>query len=161
MKQLKDLFTIFGNFLYLLAILMLFGIALILMLHSIWEIISDFWSKESMIKNMLQAIGATIVAIAIIDVAKYLAEEELFRDRELRSPAEARKTLTKIVTILIIAIGLEGLVYIFKAGLTDLRLLLYPALLFTTSILALVALGVYQKLSINSEIKADKTEQAC
>ncbi|WP_373017656.1 hypothetical protein [Thiomicrorhabdus sp.] len=153
---LKKMFSIFGNVLYFIAILMLFGIALILMLHSIWEIVIDFSSKETMIRNMLQAIGATIVAIAIIDVAKYLAEEELFRERELRSPEEARKTLTKIITILIIAIGLEGLVYIFKAGITDLRLLLYPALLFSTSILALVALGLYQKLSINTEIKANK-----
>ncbi|MDX1347713.1 MAG: hypothetical protein R3189_05635 [Thiomicrorhabdus chilensis] len=153
--MLKKLFSGIGNLLYLIAILLLFSIALILMLHSVWQIIIDFSSTELFIKNMLQAIGATIVAIALIDVAKYLVEEELFRKRELRSPEEARKTLTKIITILIIAIGLEGLVYIFKAGMTDLTLLLYPAMLFISATFALIALGLYQKLSVNTESKTN------
>lgn len=150
---MKKLFQFIGSALYFMAVLVLFSIALILMLHSIWELIRDFSTSELIIKNMIQVIGATIVAIAIIDVAKYLTEEELFRDRELRSPGEARKTLTKIMTILIIAIGLEGLVYIFKAGITDLTLLIYPAILVLTATLALVALGLYQKLSIKTEIR--------
>jgi hypothetical protein len=156
--RLKKLFVFLGNALYFIAILLLFSIALILMAYSIWELLSNLTLKEHLIQNILQAIGATIVAIAIIDVAKYLVEEELFRERELRSPGEARKTLTKIITILIIAIGLESLVYIFKAGMSDVSLLLYPGLLFIGSTFALVALGLYQKLSVTTELKTDRPE---
>jgi hypothetical protein len=45
-----------------------------------------------------------------------MIEEEVFKDKELRNPAEARKTITKIMVIISIAVSIEGLVYIFKAG---------------------------------------------
>jgi hypothetical protein len=48
--------------------------------------------------------------------------------------------------IISIAISLEGLVYIFKAGAEDISLLLYPALVIVTSVLAMVGLGLYQWL---------------
>jgi hypothetical protein len=104
-----------------------------------------------MVKKLLQAVGAIVIAIAIIDVAKYLFEEEIFRSKELRSPTEARKTLTKIFVIISIAVSLEGLVFIFKAGTTDIKSIIYPAFLIITSILAMVGLGIYQKLSVQAE----------
>jgi putative Mn2+ efflux pump MntP len=80
-----------------------------------------------------------------------MIEEEVFRNKELRSPKEARETLTKIMVIVAIAVSIEALVYIFKAGAEDLRLLVYPAFLIVTVVLLIVGLGIYQKLSINSE----------
>jgi hypothetical protein len=39
---------------------------------------------------MLQAVGATVISVTIIDVAKYMIEEEVFRNKELRSPVEKK-----------------------------------------------------------------------
>ena len=100
---------------------------------------------------MLQAVGAVIIAVAILDVAKYMIEEEVFRSKELRSPKEARETLTKIMVIVSIAISIEALIYIFKAGTEDIKLLVYPALLIVSAVLLIVGLGVFQKLSITAE----------
>ena len=67
-----------------------------------------------------------------------------YRDnKELRDPEEARRTITKIIVIITIAVSIEGLVYIFKAGTKDITLLLYPALLIVVSAILIVALGVY------------------
>ena len=55
------------------------------------------------------------------------------------------------IVIITIAVSIEGLVYIFKAGRGDLTLLLYPALLIVVSAILIVALGVYQKLSATIE----------
>ncbi len=72
-------------------------------------------------------------------------------NKELREPAEARRTLTKIMTIIAIAVSVEGLVYIFKAGTQDLSLPIYPAILILTSVIVIIGLGIYQKLSSSVE----------
>lgn len=72
-------------------------------------------------------------------------------NKELRDPREARRTLTKIIVIITIAVSIEGLVYIFKAGTESMALLIYPAWLLFVSAILIVSLGVYQKLSATIE----------
>jgi uncharacterized membrane protein len=142
---------------HFLAALILILIALITMGWSVYEIFTTLFSedKTDFIPLILQSVGAIIIAAAIIDVAQYMIEEEVFQDKELRNPDEARKTITKIMVIISIAVSIEGLVYIFKAGTKDLQLLLYPAALIFVSSISIVALGIYQKLSISIEGKAE------
>jgi choline-glycine betaine transporter len=140
---------------YLFAALALFGMAVTIMGWSVYEVIAHL-DKPELIKGefisvMLQSVGAIVISVAIIDVAKYMIEEEVFRDKELRSLKEARETMTKIIVILSIAVGIEGLVYIFKAGITDITLLLYPAALVLTSVALVIGLGLFHKLSSDSE----------
>lgn len=49
--------------------------------------------------------------------------------------------------IIVIAACLEALVMVFKTGRADISQSIYPAALFGSSMLALVALGIYQWLS--------------
>jgi small basic protein len=61
------------------------------------------------------------------------------RVRELRSPVEARRSLTKFVTIIIIALSLEAVVGILEAGRNEtFDQLIYPAMVIVTAILALM-----------------------
>lgn len=137
--------------LHLFAALILIALSLIIMGWSIYDVIFSINAENGFITSMLQAVGAIIISAAIIDVAQYMMEEEVFMNKELRDPLEARRTITKIIVIITIAVSIEGLVYIFKAGMTDLTLLLYPALLIMVSAILIVALGVYQKLSATIE----------
>ena len=57
------------------------------------------------------------IAIAVFEVGKFMVEEELIRERQLRSVLEARRSLTKFVTIVIITLSLEGLVLVFETKL--------------------------------------------
>ncbi|RHW74682.1 hypothetical protein [Colwellia sp. RSH04] len=142
---------------HFLAALILILIALLTMGWSVYEILINLFSdnKEEFIPLILQSVGAIIIAAAIIDVAQYMIEEEVFHDKELRDPEEARKTITKIMVIISIAVSIEALVYIFKAGTKDLQLLLYPAILIFVSSFSIVALGIYQKLSVSVENKVE------
>ena len=97
-----------------------------------------------------------VVALAVFDVAKYLMEEEVLRDRELRSASEARETLTKFMVIIVIALTLEALVFVLGAASEDLSLLVFPALLFAVAAAMVVALGVYLRLSGQLEAKLDQ-----
>jgi hypothetical protein len=151
MKNTKKIFNIIFSGANLFAALTLIVLSLIIMGWSIYEVFTNMDGDVGFIPLMLQAVGAIIIAAAIIDVAKYMMEEEVFMDKELRDPIEARRTITKIIVIITIAVSIEGLVYIFKAGTKDLSLLLYPALLIVVSAILIVALGIYQKLSSTIE----------
>ena len=61
------------------------------------------------------------------------------RERELRSPAEALRSLTKFMTIIIIALSLEAVVGIFEAGREkQFEQLVYPTLVMAAAVSALV-----------------------
>ena len=109
------------------------------------------------ISKKLEAVGGVIIAVAILDVAKYMIEEEVLRSKELRSSKEARETLTKITVIVAIAVSIEALIYIFKAGAEDIRLLVYPGFLLICVVLLIVGLGIYQKLSFTTEKNSEVT----
>lgn len=152
---MEKLFNIIFSGVHLLAAIILMVLSLIIMGWSVYDVISSIGVETEFIPLMLQSVGAIIISAAIIDVAQYMMEEEVFLNKELRDPEEARRTITKIIVIITIAVSIEGLVYIFKAGTKDLALLLYPALLIMVAAILIVALGVYQKLSATIE-KAEK-----
>jgi len=148
---MKKMFNIIFSGVHLFAALILIALSLIIMGWSVYEVISNIKEEAEFVPLMLQSVGVIIIAAAIVDVAQYMIEEEVFLNKELRDPEEARRTITKIIVIITIAVSIEGLVFIFKAGTKDLTLLLYPALLIAASSILIVALGVYQKLSATIE----------
>ena len=101
------------------------------------------------------AIGYVVIAMAVFDLAKYFIEEEVIRGRELREAAEARRSLTKFISTIAIAVFIEGLVITFQASKDDLPTMLYPTALLLTAILIVVGLGVFQRLSAEVEKKLD------
>jgi len=148
---MQKLFVFLLNTIHLFAALLLILMSLLIMGWAVYEVIASIPLKGEFIPRMLQSVGAIVISAAIIDVAQYMIEEEVFMSKELRDPREARRTLTKIIVIITIAVSIEGLVYIFKAGTESMALLVYPAFLLFVSAILIVALGVYQKLSATIE----------
>jgi hypothetical protein len=109
---------------------------------------------------LLDTLGYVIVAIAVFDVAKYLFEDEVTRGAEKRSASEARRSLTKFLSTIIIALFLEGLVLVFKTARDDVAQMGYPTALIVASVLVLVGLGVFQRLSATVEEKVGDDDEA-
>ena len=144
MKRLLELATLM---VYLLASIALLIISLLLIGFALWEVAHALYHGNPYIGVSLDAIGLIVISMAVFDIAKYLFEEQVVRDQELRSAGEARKTLTKFLVIIIIATTLEALVFIFQTGTTDMTNLLYPTALMVASVLLLIGLGAYQRLT--------------
>src|SRR6187431_2283134 len=70
------------------------------------------WSEAG--AGLLESIGYVVIAVAVFDVAKYFVEEEVIRGREMRLPSEARRSLTKFISTIAIAVFIEALVMIFR-----------------------------------------------
>jgi hypothetical protein len=143
------------TYIYLVAALALGLMAVVMMVWAVsevWhEVVIRHALEDKFVSTMLRSVGAIIIAVAIVDVAKYMIEEEVLEHKAKRSQREVRETLTKILIIVTIAVGIEGLIYIFKAGAKDMALLIYPAILIITAVIMIVGLGVYQKLSVAAE----------
>ncbi len=114
---------------------------------------------------MLEGVGMIVLAIAVFEIAKYLYEEEIVRERELRRADEARRTLTKFLTTIIIAASLEGLVLVFEARTSEISGIVYPVMLLGVVTLLVVGLGAFQWLarraeSIHVDPRASEADEA-
>ena len=110
--------------------------------------------------GLLEAIGYVVIAVAVFDVAKYFVEEEVIRGREMRIASEARRSLTKFVSTIVIAVFIEALVMVFREGGKDVSRVLYPAAILLMGILIILGLGLYQRLSVAVEAAVDDKDQA-
>jgi hypothetical protein len=143
------------------AVLML--IALALSIYSAGLIVMALrgpWAEAG--NGLLESIGYVVIAVAVFDVAKYFMEEEVIRGREMRLPSEARRSLTKFISTISIAVFIEGLVMVFRQGNQDVALILYPSVILFTGILIILGLGLYQRLSADVERRVearDKVEE--
>lgn len=148
-----------GKLVYFLVALSLMLISLSMMAVAIYDIWVALHDQSRLVVALLDAIGFIVIAMAVFDVSKFLLEEEVFKNRRLGAPQEARVTLTKFMVIISIAVSLEALVFIFDAARKDISSLVYPTFLLVAVALLVVGLGVYQKLSFNSELdKARKSK---
>jgi hypothetical protein len=109
--------------------------------------------------GLLESIGYVVIAMAVFDVAKYFVEEEVIRGREMRLASEARRSLTKFVSTIVIAVFIEGLVLVFRQSSQDIALILYPVTVLFTGILIILGLGVYQRLSAGVESQVDASDK--
>jgi amino acid permease len=109
---------------------------------------------------LLGAIGYVVIAMAVFDVAKYFIEEEVIRGREMRIAAEARRSLTKFISTISIAVFIEALVTVVRVSKQDVDRMVPPTLLLLTAILIVVGLGIYQRLSVAIEQQDEDTQAA-
>ena len=125
--------------------------AFLLFSYASIEIVNGLTASGEVISErvpaFLDGIGLVIIGFAIVEAARFIAEEVIFRERALRTTRESRQSMTKFVTIIVIAASLEALVMVFKAGRDHIAEVVYPAFLLFSIVTGLVALGVYQWLS--------------
>jgi hypothetical protein len=125
-----------------------------LVVYAIAQVLAVFRSPGAGIgTTMLDSIGYMVIAIAVFEVAKYILEEEVIDPTEMRHAGEARRSITKFVSTISIAVFLEALVAIFQSSKDPgaLDQMLYPTLLLFAGVALIVGLGAYQRLSASAE----------
>jgi hypothetical protein len=131
-----------------------------LILHGCWQLVAALLRGGTIGDPLLSAVGYIVIAIAVFDVAKFLVEEEVISGAERGIASQARKSLTKFVSTISIALFLEGLVTVFRVSSGDVALMVYPTFLLLTATLLIIGLGVYQKLSVTAEEADEASEPA-
>ena len=131
-------------------------LAFILLVFALVEATKGVLSGDP-VGAVLSSVSLIVIGFAVVETAKFVAEEEIMRRRELRSSRESRRSITKFITIIVIAASLEALVMVFQSTREGIQFAIYPAALFIAAMFALVALGSYQWLS--SRIKGGQSPE--
>jgi hypothetical protein len=118
----------------------------------IFQVVATLVAAQAALpQRLLTAVGYVVISIAVFDVAKYLLEEEVIRERELRQAREVRRSLTRFTATVLIAVFLEAIVLIFKVAEDDISLIIYPTLLLFAGVAMLLGLGVFQRMAVSVE----------
>jgi hypothetical protein len=137
-------------------------VAIGLIVYAGMQQVSAFSEPEQDVgRALLDAVGYMVIAIAIFEVAKYILEEEVIDPTQMRNAGQARRSITKFVSTISIAVFLEALVAVFQTSKgADLTMMLYPTLLLFSGVTMVVGLGVYQRLSTAAEGEVRNSPEA-
>jgi len=153
MKQFsRVIFAVAAAILGLLAVLLI-GYAG----YQVWKVITavnQLVTAGDFGYTIIDSVGYVVIAIAILDVAKHLFEEEVL---EWHGPHKKpfRQNFARFVSIISIAIFLEGLVLVFKVTQDDIRLMVYPVLLLSIGVAMMIGLAIFQRLGADLDRSDD------
>jgi L-asparagine transporter-like permease len=146
---------------FAVASLVLMAMSIALVVFGVVDVIGSAAASWADARDMiLSAIGHVVIAMAVFDVAKYFIEEEVIRGREMRSAGEARRSLTKFISTISIAVFIEGLVIVFRVSKDRVDQMLYPTALLLVAIFIVIGLGIYQRLSADVEVRIGQKDKA-
>jgi FlaA1/EpsC-like NDP-sugar epimerase len=92
------------------------------------------------------------LALAIFDLGKTTLEEEVLLYKDILRHSSTRRTITRFIAVIIIAVSIEALLMIFKAALHGGGEQLIEAVwIIIATALLLVSLGVYVYLGSRAE----------
>lgn len=143
--------TRFAGLVYAAAVLVMAAISTGLITVSFIRLYEAFFAHQEAEGVLLEAVSSLVISVAILDLAKHVMEEEVLRSRELRNSSEAREAVTNFMVIIALVVAIEGIVLVFELGNSRPELLLYPILLLGMSVIIVVGLGVFQRLSLQVE----------
>ena len=122
-------------------------ISLAMIVSSLYSIWTSLHEQMLFTNSLLDAVGFIVIGTAIFDVSRFLMEEEVFKVHGEETSMKQRMILIKFLVIIIIAISLEALVFVFSAAKKDISLLVYPTFLLLTAVMLVIGLGVYQRMT--------------
>jgi len=105
-------------------------------------------------QNRLGAFSAIIfltLALAVFDLGKTILEEEVLLHKDIFRHSAIRRTITRFIAAILIAVSIEGLLLLFKGSLGQ-NELLWPAVgVMGCAVGLLLALGLYVFLGARAE----------
>jgi hypothetical protein len=99
--------------------------------------------------------GAVIyltLALAIFDLGKTTLEEEVLLYKDILRHSSTRRTITRFIAAIIIAVSIEALLMIFKSALGEGEHIIQAVWIISAAAMLLLSLGVYVYLGSKAEI---------
>ncbi len=142
----KGIYTLIG--------LSLLGVVGLLMFNALGELGEAILHPTRTEHGMLRPFGIIIVitlAMAIFDLAKTTLEEEVLMHKDIFRHSATRRTITRFLAAIIIAVSIEGLLLMFKSAMGADDHLLEAAFVMLSAAILTVGLGLYVFLGARAE----------
>ena len=92
------------------------------------------------------------LGLAVFDLGKTILEEEVLMHKDIFRHSSTRRTITRFVAAILIAVSIEALLLMFKAALGQGEGMLAAVWMMFTAIGLLVGLGIYVFLGAQAEV---------
>ena len=139
---------------YILIVAGLFAVAGVLLYAASTEMIS-LWtidgSEEELHMKPFGVIIFLTLALAIFDLGKTILEEEVLMHKDIFRHSSTRRTITRFIAAILIAVSIEALLLMFKAALGVQGNILSAVWMMMTAVGLLVGLGIYVYLGAQAE----------
>ena len=152
MSWLRKIFPV-GHFL-VCALFVLSALALIaLAAIQLWTGI-ELWGDSSLTERLnavLEAIALLTVAVAALELAQTILEEEVLRESQMSAPTRVRRFLSRFMVVLVVSLSIETVVLVFRFNQEHPEYLPYVATIGVTAALLLAAWGLFVRLNRAAE----------
>ncbi|MEN0037139.1 MAG: hypothetical protein AAGC78_08725 [Cellvibrio sp.] len=135
------IYGIIGGMLVLVSCLLLFTAG-----SSIFEVVNEHTPTQAFKFVILVTLG-----LAIFDLGKTILEEEVLLHKDIHHTGSTRRTISRFMSAIVIAVSIESLLLMFKSLLGDATHLNSAVLMLFAAVALLVGLGVYLKLTSEKE----------
>lgn len=149
----KRFTPIFGT-VYTLIVAGLFCVVGVLLFSAFSDLVQLFLGMASSTERHLKPFGVIIyltLGLAVFDLGKTILEEEVLMQKDIYRHSSTRRTITRFIAAILIAVSIEGLLMMFKAALSDNGDMMPAVWIMLTSIGLLIGLGLYVYLGAKAE----------
>jgi len=147
-------FQPFFKWVYMTIVTGLFAVVGVLLFSAFHELYLLTEASTSVEESKLKPFGTIIfltLALAIFDLGKTTLEEEVLMHKDIFRHSSTRRTITRFVAAILIAVSIESLLLMFKAALGDGEVLMSAVWMMATAVGLLVGLGLYVYLGAKAE----------
>nr|WP_105264944.1 general glycosylation pathway protein [Pseudoalteromonas sp. T1lg76] len=146
---------------YSVIVVSLFTLVLVLVYNVGLDIV-DLLANLNNVSDPLRPFGIIIfitLALSIFDLGKTILEEEILMHKDIFRHSSTRRTITRFISTILIAVSIEALLTMFKASLGQGEFTI-PALLMMLSVIGLlIGLGIYVYLGAKAELMLVEAQQ--
>jgi len=152
MKALRRIFPV-GHFVISLLFILSAAALIVLAAIQIWSGIHLFVQSSLVerLNSVLEAIALLTVAVAALELAQTILEEEVLREAHMSAPTRVRRFLSRFIVVIAIALAVEALVGTMKALHEDMTLLPHAAACVVGVALLVAAWGYFVRANRAAE----------
>ncbi len=147
-------FIPFFRLIYSTIVVGLFSVVAVLLYGAFREVSLLFNGSHSEAELHLKPFGIVIfltLGLAIFDLGKTILEEEVLAHKDIFRHSSTRRTITRFIAAILIAVSIEALLLMFKAVLGNGEHLRAAVYMMLTAVGLLVGLGIYVYLGARAE----------
>ncbi|HYO24690.1 MAG TPA: hypothetical protein VEQ85_07050 [Lacipirellulaceae bacterium] len=162
MKSLLKIFQLSHlviSLLFIVCAISLIGLAVVELFHGLspWETLKG----TARLNSILEALALLTVAVAALELGQTIAEEEVQREAHMSAPTRVRRFLSRFLVVLVVALSIETVVIVFRAGREAPEQIVYAAYVGFTAAALLASWGVFIRLNRSAEeLEPEAMEQA-
>jgi hypothetical protein len=142
------------RFVYSVIVAGLFSVVAVLLYGAFREVALLIGGSHSEAELHLKPFGIVIfltLGLAIFDLGKTILEEEVLAHKDIFRHSSTRRTVTRFIAAILIAVSIEALLLMFKAVLGTGEHLIQAVYMMLTAVGLLVGLGIHVYLGARAE----------